>query len=261
MLQRILLLISLLVMVGCASSPVTGRKQLLIVPESFAINSSKIAYTDALTPFSESGKLNNDDALHLRVVKITDKLIAQAIKYRPDTEQWEWSVNVLDDAETVNAWCMAGGKMAVYTGLIEKIQTTDDELAQVMGHEIAHALAKHQVEKMSMALVTQAGIAVLAATVDDSELTKTVGAAAATVAISLPNSRAAETDSDRIGIELAARAGYDPNAAVTLWEKMQKVSGGSDFDWLSTHPSSTKRIETLKNLAPDMMKYYQEAKN
>jgi predicted Zn-dependent protease len=260
MFNRMLSLLLLAILLGgCASSPVTGRKQLLIVPESFAISSSKTAYTEALTPFSDTGKLNNNDQLHLRIVKITDKLITQAIKYRPDTEQWDWSVNVLDDPETVNAWCMAGGKMAVYTGLIEKIKPTDDELAQVMGHEIAHALAKHQVEKISMALVTQAGVKVLASTMDNPELTQTIGAAAVAVAISLPNSRAAETDSDRIGIELAAKAGFNPDAAVSLWEKMQQVSGGSDFDWLSTHPSSTKRIETLKKLAPSMMIYYQAA--
>ena len=149
--------------------------------------------------------------------------------------------------------------MALYTGLIEKIEPTDDELAQVLAHEIAHALANHTAEKMSVALASSLGIMVVGIATDN-RMATTGAAAAALVAVALPNSRTAETEADRIGIELAAKAGYDPHAAVTLWQKMAKLSGGSDFDFLSTHPSSGKRTERLNTLIEEMLPYYREQK-
>ena len=166
-------------------------------------------------------------------------------------------MKVIDDPETVNAWCMAGGKMALYTGLIEQIEPTDDELAQVIGHEIAHALANHTAEKMSVAMASSLGVLAVAIASDSPGLT--AGAAgAALVAVKLPNSRTAETEADRLGIELAAKAGFDPRAAVTLWEKLDKVSGGSPVDFLSTHPSSGKRQDRLGQLVPEMMPYSED---
>jgi predicted Zn-dependent protease len=149
---------------------------------------------------------------------------------------------------------MAGGRMAVYTGLIEKLQLTDDELAQIMGHEISHALANHTAEKMSVAIATQLGVTAIAVATDASDRTLTAGAIAAQLAVQLPNSRTAETESDRMGIELAARAGYDPRAAVTLWQKMAKVSGNGPPQFLSTHPAPGNRQKTLSNLVPQMQK-------
>lgn len=265
--KKILLVLAvLLTAAGCQSNPVTGRKQLMLVSEDSAIASSKEAYAAMLQPLAKEGKIDSDPATGARVREITGRLIAQAIKYRPETEKWEWSVTVIDDPKTVNAWCMAGGKMAIYTGLIQQIKPTDDELAQVMGHEISHALAKHTAEKMSRALAMQVGLAAAAigAGASDSKyagLALTGASAAAVVAIELPNSRGAEAEADRIGIEIAAKAGYDPHAAVTLWEKMGKVGGGdgsSRFDFLSTHPAPVKRMETLAELAPQMMPYYQD---
>ncbi|MCG7989265.1 MAG: M48 family metallopeptidase [Candidatus Thiodiazotropha weberae] len=248
------LILILLTLVACATSP-TGRKQLMIVSEEMAINSSKTAYTEMLKPYQEEGKLDNDPLLKARVARITGRLIAQAVKLRPETEKWAWSMKLLDDPETVNAWAMAGGKMALYTGLVEKIKPTDDELAQVLAHEISHALAKHTAEKMSVAMASQLGIAAVAASTDN----KAVVAGslmAAKLAIDLPNSRTAEEEADRIGIELAAKAGYDPRAAVTLWKKMGEVSGGRTPEFLSTHPSPANRAETLGKLADKMMPYF-----
>ncbi len=149
--------------------------------------------------------------------------------------------------------------MAVYTGLLQKVQPSDDELAQVIGHEIAHALAKHQAEKMSVALATSLGVAVVGAA-SDSNAAVAGAAAAAALAISLPNSRGAEAEADHIGIELAAKAGYDPRAAVTLWRKMGEVSKGKrPPEFLSTHPSPDSRIDELAKLAPKMMPTYQQA--
>ena len=242
---------------ACSTAPVTGRSQIMIVPESQAINASREAYVKMLAPIDKAGKLDNDPRLKARVDGITRRLIAQAIKYRPETEAWDWSVHVIDDPKTVNAWCMAGGRMAIYTGLIQQIEPTDDELAQVMGHEIAHALAKHTAEKMSMAMVTQVASTVIASQFENKGLALQGASLAAAVAITLPNSRTAEAEADRIGIEIAAKAGYNPEAAVTLWRKMGKNSGAGDFDFLSTHPAPAKRMKTLAALVPEMKKYYQ----
>jgi predicted Zn-dependent protease len=251
----ILALISLL-LIACATSP-TGRRQLMLVSEESAISASKEAYAQTLKPLTEEGKVDNDPVLKKRVTEITERLVAQAVKMRPETARWEWSIKVIDDPEVVNAWCMAGGKMALYTGLIEKVQATNDEIAQVMGHEIAHALANHQAEKMSVSMATAAGVAAVGVASDRPGLAMSGAAAAAMLAVKLPNSRAAETEADRIGIELAAKAGYDPRAAVTLWEKMGKVGGSHPPQFLSTHPAPQNRKQTLGALVPKMMPYYQ----
>ena len=251
----ILALVSLL-LVACATSP-TGRRQLMLVSEESAISASKEAYAQTLKPLSEEGKVDNDPVVKKRVTTITERLVAQAVKMRPATARWEWSIKVIDDPEVVNAWCMAGGKMAIYTGLIDKLDATDDEIAQVMGHEISHALANHQAEKMSVAMASSVGVIAVGAASDRPGIAMSGAALAAALAIKLPNSRTAETEADRIGIELAAKAGYDPRAAVTLWQKMAKVGGGRMPQFLSTHPAPQNRQQTLNALVPQMMPYYQ----
>jgi predicted Zn-dependent protease len=246
---------------ACQSAPVTGRSQFLIVPEETAIASSQTAYIQMLSPLQKQGKLDNDPAVTQRVVTITERLVPHAIKYRPETAEWQWSVKVIDDPKTVNAWCMAGGRMAFYTGLIVALKPTDDEIAQVMGHEIAHALAKHQAEKMSQSMAQQVGLNVVGVLAGPkfSGLAMQAANSAAQVALSLPNSREAESEADRIGIELAARAGYDPRSAVTLWQKMAQVSGGAGkSDFLSTHPAPEKRQEALTALVPQMLPYFED---
>jgi predicted Zn-dependent protease len=245
-----------LLVTACATSP-TGRKQLMLVSESQAISASRQAYAQEMGKYQKEGKLVSDPRVLQRVRTITERLVAQAVKMRPDSAQWQWSVQVIDDPETVNAWCMAGGRMAVYTGLILKVDPTDDELAQVMGHEIAHALANHTAERMSTAMAANAGIIAAGLMSDNPGQTMALAAAAASVAVKLPNSRTSENEADQIGIELAAKAGYDPRAAITLWQKMAKVGGGAPPEFLSTHPSDATRQERLRALAPKMMPYYQ----
>ena len=254
--QLILLLILALTLIACATSP-TGRRQLMLVSEEHAINASAQAYVQTITPLEKQGKIDNDPVLKARVKRITGLLVAQAVIMRPDTKDWKWSMKIIDDPKTVNAWCMAGGKMALYTGLVEQIKPTDDELAQVIGHEIAHALANHSAEKMSVSMASSLGILAIGIATDTPGVTAGA-AAAALVAVTLPNSRTAETEADRIGIELAAKAGFNPHAAVSLWEKMEKVSGGSPVGFLSTHPSSGKRQQRLGKLVPQMTPYYED---
>jgi predicted Zn-dependent protease len=151
--------------IGCATSP-TGRRQLMIVSEETAISASKQAYVEMLKPYEQQGKVDNDPALKDRVYRITERLIAQAIIMRPKTEDWDWSIKIIDDPKTVNAWAMAGGKMALYSGLVIQLKPTDDELAQVLGHEISHALANHSAEKMSVAMATTVGVVAVGVAVD-----------------------------------------------------------------------------------------------
>jgi predicted Zn-dependent protease len=169
-------------------------------------------------------------------------------------------VQVVDEPKTVNAWCMAGGRMAVYTGLLQQVDPTDDELAQVMGHEIAHALANHTAERMSVAMASSAGVIAAGLLSENPGQAMALAAAAASVAVDLPNSRTAETEADRIGIELAAKAGYDPRAAVTLWQKMGAVGGEGPPQFMSTHPAPENRQQKLGELVPKMLPFYEAAR-
>jgi predicted Zn-dependent protease len=160
---------------------------------------------------------------------------------------------------------MPGGKIMVYTGLIEKVKTTDDELAAVIGHEIAHALREHGRERMSLAYAQQGGIALLAAALGSRKNTQTaVALGAATMGaqlfFALPNSRTQETEADRMGLELSARAGYNPAAAVSLWKKMGEVGGDKPAEFFSTHPSDKTRIADIESLLPTVMPLYEQTK-
>ncbi len=240
---------------ACATSP-TGRRQLMLVSEDTAISSSAQAYVQEVGKLEKEGKLSTNKALIQKINTITQRLVAQAVVMRPDSAKWQWSVAVIDDPETVNAWCMAGGRMAIYTGLIDQIKPTDDEIAQVMGHEIGHALANHTAEKMSVTMASSIGVLAIGVASDNHGAALAGAAAAAALAVTLPNSRTAETEADQIGIELAAKAGYDPEAAATLWRKMNKLPGGKPPQFLSTHPNPENREKTLAGLAPKMEPYF-----
>jgi len=241
---------------GCQQNPVSGRTQFVLVSEEQAQASSAQAYTQTLADAQKQGKLSTNAALNARVKRITDRLIAQATVMYPPSKDWKWSVAVIEEPE-LNAWCMPGGKMAIYTGIIDKLSLSDDEIAQIMGHEISHALLGHGRERMSRALATQAGLQLgsIAAGADLTGL-----APVADIALNLPNSRAGESEADRYGLELAARAGYDPRAAVTLWQKMSAASTGQPPKFLSTHPSPTDRIQALTALVPKMQPLYEKAR-
>jgi len=248
---------------GCQANPITGRSQLMIVPESLAVSESAAAYAQMMGQLGKKKQIEADSARAQKVRDITDRLVAQAIKLRPDSSGWQWEVQVIDDPKTVNAFCMAGGKMAIYTGMWDKLNASDDEIAMVMGHEISHALAGHTQERMSVAITSQVVAQAAAIAISSSESTRGLAMTgtqlAAIYAVQLPNSRTSESEADAIGIELAARAGYDPKAAVTLWDKMGKL-GGSPPEFLSTHPSPENRAARLKELGVKVQPYYLEAK-
>lgn len=246
---------------GCAANPITGRSQFLMVSEKMAIGQSAVAYNSMMGDLGKKKKIEADTQRAKTVRAITDKLIAQAVRFRPDAANWNWEVQVINDPEQVNAFCMAGGKMAIYSGMWEKLKATDDEIAQVMGHEIGHALANHTQERMSIAMTSQVGAQIAAIAIAGRESQNVLAATttAAALAIDLPNSREGETEADQIGIELAARAGYDPKAAVTLWDKMGKL-GGKVPQFLSTHPSPQNRAARLKALGEKVQPLYVAAK-
>src|SRR6476659_755751 len=151
-----------LLLAGCQANPLTGRSQLMIVPESMAVSESAAAYGQMMGQFGKKKQIEADSTRAHKVRDITDRLVAQAIKLRPDSAGWKWEVQVVNDPKTVNAFCMAGGKMAIYTGMWDKLNATDEEIAQVMGHEIGHALLSHTREKMSVAYTTTAATALTA---------------------------------------------------------------------------------------------------
>ena len=258
--MRWLAALALGALVGCETNPITGRSQFMVVSEDMAIGQSAAAYSSMMGDLGKKRKVEADSPRAEKVRHITDRLIAQAVRFRPDSAKWKWEVQVINDPKTVNAFCMAGGKMAIYSGMWEKLKATDDEVAQVMGHEIGHALANHTQERMSIAYSTSIGTQLAAIALGARDQTAALMQQAAVVAIQLPNSRESESEADQIGIELAARAGYDPAAAVSLWDKMGKL-GGTPPEFLSTHPSPEHRKETLQALGARMQPLYLAAKS
>ncbi|HEX6320610.1 MAG TPA: M48 family metallopeptidase [Burkholderiales bacterium] len=248
---------------GCATNPITGRSQFMVISEKMAIGESAAAYGSMMGDLGKKKKIDADSERAAKVREITDRLIAQAVRFRPETASWNWEVQVINDPKQVNAFCMAGGKMAIYSGMWEQLKATDAEIAQVMGHEIGHALANHTQERMSIAMTSQVATQIAAialASRENQALALTGAQMAALFAIQLPNSRESETEADQIGIELAARAGYDPAAAVTLWEKMAKL-GGKVPQFMSTHPSPENRAARLKELGARVQPLYVAAKS
>lgn len=217
------------------------------------------SYQQTLGEASSKGVLDKSSADAKRVQVIANRLIAQAPKFRPDAAQWNWEVNVIKSDE-LNANCGPGGKIIVYTGLIDQLKLTDAEIAAVVGHEIAHALREHSREAMSKAYGVQMARQGAGALLGLGEGSMAVADAVVNYSMTLPNSRANENEADLIGLELSARAGYDPNAAITLWNKMSKASEGAPPEFMSTHPASESRIASLQAAIPKVMPLYQAAK-
>ncbi|HSN41892.1 MAG TPA: M48 family metallopeptidase, partial [Burkholderiales bacterium] len=235
------------------------RTQAMMLSSSEVNSGAETAYQKIIQDASRKGALDRDATQVARVRGVAGRLTRVTGAFRSDAPGWKWEVNVISSTE-VNAWCMPGGKIAVYTGLLDKLRPSDDELAAVLGHEIAHALREHGRERASQQAAQQIAVGVIGAAVGLGSLGSNVADLVADVTFGLPYSREFEREADRIGVELAARAGYDPRAAVTLWQKMSKNGGGEPLQFLSTHPSSESRIEDLRTYAARVMPLYEAAR-
>ena len=218
-------------------------------------------YSQVLARAKQKGLLNQHPQQVERVRTIASRLIPQVTVFRGDALEWAWEINVLT-SDDINAWCMPGGKVAVYTGLIEQLKLTDDELAAVMGHEIAHSLREHARERMGRQVATEAATLVGAIAVEiftGVQVDPQIAGTFTQAMFVLPNSRENEQEADFIGVELAARGGYDPRAALTLWKKMAQASGARSPEWLSTHPGSETRQRDLQRYVKRVMPLYEAA--
>ena len=248
-------------LVSCSRVPITNRRQMALLPESTLRTMSLTNYRDFLK--KHTSVVNNQSSMVKKVgnnmANAVEVFMKQNKKYAKRIKNFKWEFNLVQD-KAVNAWCMPGGKVVVYTGLLP-ITKNETGLAVVMGHEIAHAIARHGNERMSQGLLTQmGGLALNVAMTNQPEKTKKIfmGAygATTTVGLMLPFSRMHETEADKMGLVFMALAGYDPNAAIKFWERMAASKSGKTPEFLSTHPSDVTRIKKIKEFLPEAMKYY-----
>lgn len=262
--KRLLPLLALAGAAACSSVPGTGRSQFNLVPLGTEMSMGAQAYQETLA----EAKVIKTGADYEMVQRLGRRIAEAAVRLYPDSpaKDFKWEFNLIDEPKTVNAWCLPGGKVAVYTGLLP---VTQDEasLAAVVGHEVAHAIARHGGERMSQTMGFQ--VALGAASVylgsrdnmNSNERTAILSAlgAGGTVGVLLPFSRAHESEADELGLYMSASAGYDPRAAVGLWERMAQAGGGGPPEFLSTHPSEDTRIARLQACMPKALRHYREA--
>lgn len=262
---RFVLVFQALLLVGCSGVQTTqpgvvgvDRTQYMIdsLPARELNGAYAKAYAKAVRQAEAEGKLVTEAPVGKRVIEISVRLVEQVPAFRPGAERWGWFVNVIDE-DIVNANCGPGGKILVYTGLIDRLNLTDDELAVVLGHEIGHGLRDHTREHIS----TKAGFEITGAlgssALGAGSLGKTIISKGLDLGVGRSFSRRDETEADLIGLELLARAGFDPRASITLWEKMAAISQGGGLPaFLSTHPSDTARIKRLNQAIPKVMPLY-----
>jgi predicted Zn-dependent protease len=251
-------------LLACANTTRSGavgvnRSQFLVVSASEVDRLSAVSYNEQNQKAKEKNILLTSGPEYDRLKAISNRLISQTGVFRDDTRQWNWQL-VLINAPILNATCAPGGKITFYSGLIEQLNLTDDEIAAIMGHEIAHALREHGRERLSQAMAQSAvtNIAMAAAGAYGSAIS--AANQAAQYILVLPNSRQNESEADAIGLELAARAGFKPQAAISVWQKMNKATQGKGTpEFLSTHPSGETRIEQLSELMPAVEPLYLSA--
>ncbi len=248
-------LAALLVLAGCYTVPETGRRSLMIVSPNEELQMGVSAFAD----IRAKEKVSTDVEANARVRRIGQR-IADAVGNALPGAQWEFVV--FDDAKTVNAFALPGGKVGVYTGLLA-LASSDDEVATVIGHEIAHVTARHGAERMSQSVVAGlvgAGVEVATKDTEYQNIARTLYGAGAT-GVTLAFSRGNETEADYIGIRYAAKAGYDPREAITFWRKMAAAKDGKQpWKWISTHPPDAERIAALQRAMPEVMPLYEQAR-
>jgi predicted Zn-dependent protease len=253
---------------GCSSVQTTlpgtvgvdrSQRMSSLVSEADLRKGAAQAYRQVLDKERGKGNLDAEPAMTARVQGIAWRIVPQTAVFRPDAPGWGWEVHVIRSDE-VNAWCMPGGKIAFYTGLLDDMALSDDEVAAVMGHEIAHALREHARERASERATANLALTAAVALFGGGQASMDMANLAYGVTVGLPHSRLHEAEADRIGVELAARAGYDPKAAVSLWQKMSRVGGAKGPELLSTHPSAETRSIDLQVYAARVMPLYEQAR-
>jgi predicted Zn-dependent protease len=254
-------------MVGCATVPMTGRTQLALVPEADMVTAATQNYDEFLGTVTVS----TDPAENALVSRIGERVAASAEHFLTDVgmagdlKYYDWRFSVVDDDETVNAFCMPGGKIVVYTGIIPVAQD-ENQLAVVIGHEVAHAIAHHASERMSQILITELGGMALSRAIQERP-SETQGwmmlayGLGAQLGVILPYSRTHEKEADRIGLILMAQAGYDPRAAVPFWTRMDALGGPRPPEFLSTHPEPSTRIGEIQKYMPEALRYYEASQH
>lgn len=262
MLKKSLIILFLMpLLLACSKNVFTGRKSLNLIPNS-TLNS--MSFSEYRTFLQQNKTLSSGPEVDMvrRVgndLKAAVNVYYRSNKIAADLKEYAWEFNVVDDPNTVNAFCMPGGKVVVYTGIL-KVTQNEDALAVVMGHEIAHALANHGNERMSQGLVAQLGLTSLDLALSQKpaatrNLLLQAAGAGAQIGVLLPFSRKHESEADEIGLYLMAMAGYNPNEAVPFWQRMNKMAGSRPPEFLSTHPDPSRRSQTLKALVPKAQAY------
>jgi predicted Zn-dependent protease len=249
---------------ACATVPLTERKSLRLIPDSELLSLSDQQYSKVI----KESKLSTDRRQVQMVTRVGKRIASAAEEFLKESQaqdkikNYQWKFSVIKDDKTANAWCMPGGKVAVYTGILP-FTRNEAGLAVVLGHEVAHAIAEHGNERMSEALLAQlGGVALAVALEEQPEETQQLFMAAygvtANVAFLLPYSRLHENEADRIGLTLMAMAGYNPNEAVRFWQTMSEQGGSRPPTFLSTHPAPASRIEKIKSYIPEAMRHYKK---
>jgi len=258
--QLIMLSILALLFIGCTKAPITGRSQLITVSPQ---QEMALGFESAKQVLQKE-KVSTDPQKNAMVKRIGQRIGQIASSQYPTAKNFQWEFFVIDNDEQANAFCLPGGKVFVYTGLFKYV-ANDDELAAVMGHEIAHALARHGAERMSSGQLAQIGGQVLGAVMQsrgnqaNTTLAMQAFGIGTQLGVMLPHSRTQEYEADHIGLILAAKAGYDPRSALTFWQKFGN-SGETPPEYLSTHPAPANRIKQIKGLLPKTIPMYNAAK-
>lgn len=260
----VLALCGMTALAGCSSSTMnstTGadRKQFMLVSSDEINQAAAQGYQQTLVEARQKGVLNPNAAQLQRIQRIANRLIPQVNIYRPDAKTWNWQVNMIKSNQ-LNAYCAPGGKIMFYTGIVDRLNLTDDEIAAIMGHEMAHALREHGRERASRSGATQIGLGILASAVGLSQGQAQLAGVATQLGLELPFNRNQESEADALGLELMARGGFNPQAAVSLWNKMAAAGEGEPPQFLSTHPGSQSRIQNLQALIPKVSPLYQQAR-
>lgn len=261
--QLALLTASLLILAGCSSVPLTGRKQLLLVSDQEVLSSSLTQYNGYIKEAKKSGNASQT----AMVTRVGKKIAAATERYlrnnglSAEIRNFSWEFNLIQSNE-MNAFCMPGGKIVVYEGLM-KLVASDDELAVVLGHEVAHAVAKHSNERISQQMLTQYGAELLGQSVSQKSkmvqtIAQTVYGVGSQYAVTLPFSRKHETEADYMGLVLMTMAGYNPDKAITFWQKMSAGSNGKIPEFMSTHPSDARRISDIQKALPAIKAQYRK---